>query len=91
MEVITGIKQEISTVQQRRDQLTTELQEIDKKLETIYGRIPDVEITFKPPRQYRKKDTDPAAKTGRKRSGLKAELVVELMKEAGKPTLGLPS
>ena len=58
LEVIAGIKKEIAFLQQKRDQLTGELESFDKMLESIYDKIPDIDIndTSRAPRGPRKKE-----------------------------------
>ena len=85
LEVIAGIKKEIGTLHEKRGQLVSELSTIDQQLGAIYDRIPDVAIDIRPRGRAKKEGGPQKGKPGRKRSGLKADLVVELMREAGKP------
>ena len=44
LEVIIAIKKEIAFLQQKHDQLNGELESFNKMIESIYDKIPDIDI-----------------------------------------------
>ena len=85
LEALLEVKTKIHSLQGRRTELAKELDEIDRELDQIYEKLPDLGFELV---VQRRKDTSASEgdkKDGRKRTGLKAELVVEVMQEAGEP------
>ena len=69
----------------RVDKIFLESERIRRELETIFDQLPELDFELVPARRAGKATPAGEPKPGRARSGLKAELVVEVIKEAGKP------
>ena len=85
LEALLEIKTKIGSLQQRRAEVAKEMEEIDNELETAFDQIPELDFDLAPARKAGKVKTEGETKPERQRSGLKAELVVEVIKEASKP------